>query len=54
MGVFKSLSDNLLKESYNKAVKLNLNPDFINILEKEIEKRGLLKRGSNYITDLAD
>ncbi|SFD56274.1 developmental checkpoint coupling sporulation initiation to replication initiation [Lentibacillus persicus] len=35
------LSDELLLESYRKANKLNLNPDFINLIEKEIKRRNL-------------
>lgn len=54
MGSLKCLSDSLLKESYNKAVKLKLNPDFIKILKKEKEKRKLLNRDSNYKKILSD
>ncbi|WP_371019044.1 sporulation histidine kinase inhibitor Sda [Pseudalkalibacillus sp. JSM 102089] len=36
-----SLSDHLLIEVYNKAIELKLEPQFIDLLEKEINKRGL-------------
>lgn len=29
----------MLKDAYNKAIKLNLDKDFINYLEKEIKRR---------------
>lgn len=35
------LPDDLLIKSYHKAVDLNLNPQFIHLLEKEIQKRSL-------------
>ncbi|WP_217586775.1 sporulation histidine kinase inhibitor Sda [Lentibacillus saliphilus] len=35
------LSDELLIESYYKAQELNLSPDFVALIEKEIEKRRL-------------
>ncbi len=44
MTAFDSLSDTLLKESYDKAIKLNLSPDFIEILKKELKIRGLFKQ----------
>lgn len=37
----ENLVDELLLSSYNKAIKLNLEREFILILEKEIERRGL-------------
>ncbi|WP_419888192.1 sporulation histidine kinase inhibitor Sda [Neobacillus niacini] len=36
------LSDYKLIETYNKAKELNLNPDFIRILETEMYHRSLL------------
>ncbi|MDC3415594.1 sporulation histidine kinase inhibitor Sda [Aquibacillus salsiterrae] len=36
------LSDELLIESYFKATELGLSPDFIRLIEKEIEKRSLV------------
>ncbi|ASK63123.1 sporulation histidine kinase inhibitor Sda [Virgibacillus phasianinus] len=35
------LSDELLLESYQKAHELKLSPDFIYLIEKEIQKRSL-------------
>jgi len=35
------LSDQSLIKSYTDAVKLNLSPEFISLLKKEIEKRSL-------------
>jgi developmental checkpoint coupling sporulation initiation to replication initiation len=35
------LSDHLLIESYNKAIELQLDSQFIDLLKKEIEKRDL-------------
>lgn len=40
----RRLSDNLLIESYSKAKKLKLSPDFIHLIEKEIERRLLNKK----------
>lgn len=37
----EQLSDELLIESYIKAIQLALSPDFIALLEAEIKKRGL-------------
>ncbi|HLS07614.1 sporulation histidine kinase inhibitor Sda [Lentibacillus sp.] len=37
----KYLSDELLLESYYKANELNLSPDFIYLIEKEIYRRNL-------------
>ncbi|WP_318508301.1 sporulation histidine kinase inhibitor Sda [Bacillus sp. T3] len=37
----KKLSDNLLMESYHKAVELKLNPDFIRLIENELKRRAL-------------
>ena len=38
--VFK-LSDELLIESYHKAINLSLSPDFIALIEAEIHRRSL-------------
>jgi len=35
------LSDTLLIEAYEKAVALNLNEDFIELIKTEIEKRSI-------------
>ncbi|MBB5324788.1 developmental checkpoint coupling sporulation initiation to replication initiation [Anoxybacillus tepidamans] len=37
----KYLSDDLLIESYYKAVELKLNPEFIELIEREIFRRSL-------------
>ncbi|KKK33122.1 sporulation protein [Mesobacillus campisalis] len=37
----RKLSDELLIESYYKAVELNLNTDFIRLIETEIKRRSL-------------
>ncbi|MFT4412715.1 sporulation histidine kinase inhibitor Sda [Fredinandcohnia humi] len=37
----KKLSDELLIESYFKAKKLKLSPDFIHLIEAEIQRRSL-------------
>ncbi len=36
------LSDSLLLEAYQKAKELNLNIDFIKMIEEEIERRAIL------------
>lgn len=38
------LSDELLIESYHKAIELNLSPDFIRLIEAEIHRRSLNSR----------
>ncbi|RWR15188.1 sporulation histidine kinase inhibitor Sda [Siminovitchia fortis] len=40
----KRLSDELLIETYFKAKKLNLCPEFISLMESEIERRSLARR----------
>ncbi|OCA91185.1 sporulation protein [Bacillus sp. FJAT-27225] len=40
----RKLSDELLIESYYKAMELNLSPDFIRLIEKEIHRRSLSRR----------
>jgi developmental checkpoint coupling sporulation initiation to replication initiation len=37
----KHLTDDLLIESYYKAVELKLNPEFIELIEREILRRSL-------------
>ncbi|NSL50252.1 sporulation histidine kinase inhibitor Sda [Calidifontibacillus erzurumensis] len=37
----RSLSDELLLESFYKAIELKLSPEFIQLIEKEIERRSL-------------
>jgi len=37
----KSMSDEILIDSYLKARELNLNKDFLSLLEEEIERRNL-------------
>ncbi|WP_449538385.1 sporulation histidine kinase inhibitor Sda [Ferdinandcohnia sp. Marseille-Q9671] len=43
----KKLSDDLLIESYFKAKKLKLSPDFIHLIETEILRRSLGHRIRN-------
>ncbi|MDV2581060.1 sporulation histidine kinase inhibitor Sda [Alkalibacillus haloalkaliphilus] len=38
----ETLSDQLLIDSYYKAKNLNLNHDFIQLIEKELKKRKLI------------
>ncbi|SDH46585.1 developmental checkpoint coupling sporulation initiation to replication initiation [Alteribacillus persepolensis] len=40
----KQLSDDLLIEAYEKALDLQLNDDFILLIEKEMTRRSLLKQ----------
>lgn len=40
----KKLSDDLLIESYHKARELNLSPDFIRLIEMEIQRRSLYNK----------
>lgn len=40
----KNLSDELLLESYIKARQLNLSPDFLMLIKKEIDKRRLTNK----------
>ncbi|MCZ0702327.1 developmental checkpoint coupling sporulation initiation to replication initiation [Natronobacillus azotifigens] len=40
----KQLSDELLIESYYKAYELKLNPEFIRLIEQEIQRRLLSHR----------
>jgi len=35
------LSDALLVEAYEKAIELNLHVDFISMIEKEMDRRGI-------------
>ncbi|MFD1362985.1 sporulation histidine kinase inhibitor Sda [Lentibacillus salinarum] len=42
------LSDELLLESYYKANELNLSPDFIYLIEKEIHRRNLAYKIKSY------
>ncbi|SFA69762.1 developmental checkpoint coupling sporulation initiation to replication initiation [Lentibacillus halodurans] len=42
------LSDELLLESYYKANELNLSPDFIYLIEKEIQRRRLSDKIKSY------
>lgn len=37
----RTLSDELLLESFYKAIELNLNPDFIQLIQTEINRRSL-------------
>lgn len=41
MSSLEALSNNSLLESYHKAIELKLNDEFVHVLKKEIEKRGL-------------
>ncbi|WP_078553103.1 sporulation histidine kinase inhibitor Sda [Bacillus alkalicellulosilyticus] len=38
------LSDELLLEAYQKAINLNLEPDFIKLLSIEIQKRNIYEK----------
>ncbi|MBB5173975.1 sporulation histidine kinase inhibitor Sda [Texcoconibacillus texcoconensis] len=38
------LSDELLMETYEKAVELKLSDDFIRLIENELERRSLLDK----------
>ncbi len=40
-GIVKHLSDELLLETYRKASELKLNPDFLRLMEIEIQTRAL-------------
>ncbi|GHH97079.1 sporulation histidine kinase inhibitor Sda [Neobacillus kokaensis] len=40
----RKLSDELLIESYYKAIELNLSEDFINLIESEIRRRSLYNK----------
>lgn len=40
----ENLSDQLLIESYYKALELQLSPEFIHLIEKELERRSLLNK----------
>ncbi|HLQ70926.1 MAG TPA: sporulation histidine kinase inhibitor Sda [Bacillota bacterium] len=35
------ISDELLMEAYHKAKRLNLSPDFLSIIEEELQRRDL-------------
>jgi len=41
MSSLNLLPNELLQESYQEAIQLNLDTDFIKILEQEIKKRGI-------------
>jgi len=41
MSSFRSLSDALLLEAYEQAIKLSLDGDFIKLLKREIIRRNL-------------
>lgn len=40
----KSLSDDLLIETYFKAIELQLSVEFISLIKEEIERRSLLEK----------
>ena len=40
----RKLSDDLLIESYYKAIQLKLSPEFIRLIEKEIHRRSLSRK----------
>lgn len=50
----EKLSDELLIESYYTAIKLNLSPDFISLIEKEIYRRQLTHKMKQFSTIPAD
>ncbi|WP_081954375.1 sporulation histidine kinase inhibitor Sda [Neobacillus niacini] len=39
--MFSSMSNKVLIETYNNAVKLKLDVDFLKLLEEEINRRGI-------------
>jgi len=44
----KRLSDELLLETYRKALELNLSPEFIQLIEEEIKRRFLNNKCNHY------
>jgi len=46
----EKLSDELLLESYHTANELNLSPDFISLIEKEIHRRHLTHKIKHFST----
>ena len=46
----RKLSDELLIESYYKAIQLNLSPDFIRLIENEIHRRSLSPKLKFFLT----
>lgn len=40
----RNLSDELLIETYYKAIELNLSEDFLELLKKEIHRRSLMDK----------
>ncbi|NGP43482.1 sporulation histidine kinase inhibitor Sda [Bacillaceae bacterium SIJ1] len=46
----KHLSDELLVESFLKASQLQLNPEFIKLIEEEIRRRSLKLNSNKMIT----
>ncbi|BAB05040.1 sporulation histidine kinase inhibitor Sda [Halalkalibacterium halodurans] len=40
----KTLSDDLLIETYHKAIELDLGDDFIGLIKEEIERRSLTEK----------
>ncbi|WP_148296906.1 sporulation histidine kinase inhibitor Sda [Halalkalibacter akibai] len=46
--MFDNLDDQEMLEAYDKAIKLNLEIDFICILKEELEARGLLIQIKGY------
>ena len=42
VNALRHLSNELLLESYEKAIELKLNQDFISLIKKEIDRRDLL------------
>ena len=44
----KRLSDELLLETYRKALELNLSPEFIQLIEEEIKRRFLYNKCNHY------
>lgn len=45
--LMRMLSDELLLESYYKAIDLNLEENFIELLQREIENRGIIVKENN-------
>ncbi len=48
LNMFDNLDDQEMLEAYDKAIKLNLEIDFICILKEELEARGLLIQIKGY------
>lgn len=45
---FPGLNDSSLVEAYKKAIDLNLDKDFISLLQTDLKKRNLVNKGNEY------